>query len=112
MKRALSLILALVMSLSLCACGQKIDPEEKFREKVQNDVLRQSFYAYGAISFAKTTLTTIQVEGDTYTGKGTVSVRDNNGDTYVGSVTAVYRYDKKTDSFTKINLELGSLRAQ
>ena len=111
MRKVLSLFLAFVMSLcvSLCACGEKepeFDPKEEFRSEVSGDVATKCFFSYKDIKSAITFLSDIKVDGDTCTGKGKVTIRDAYGDTYVGKVTAVYRYNEETKSFSKISLDI------
>ena len=56
--------------------------------------------------------TDISVSGNTYTGKGKVTIRDNYGDTYVAKVTAVYTFDEEAKSFSKVSLEIDTPRKQ
>ena len=119
MKRALSLFLALAMCLSLClalcACGEKepeFDPKEEFKSEVRGDVAAKCMFSYKDVKSATTTLSDIKVDGNTYTGKGKVTIRDAYGDTYVGKVTAVYRYNEETKSFSKISLDIEQPKKQ
>lgn len=68
--------------------------------------MAECYFSYADVKSAITTLTDIDVDGDTYTGKGKVTVRDNYGDTYVGKVTAVYKYNAENESFTKVSLDI------
>lgn len=119
MKKVLSLFLAFVMCLSLCvslcACSEKepeFDPKEEFRSEVSGDVATKCFFSYKDVKSAITTISDIKVAGDTYTGKGKVTIRDAYGDTYVGKVTAVYRYNEETKSFSKISLDIETPKKQ
>ena len=114
MKKVLSLILALLMGITLLACGAKepeFDPKEVFKSKVQAAVAVQCKFSYEDVRNAMTSLTSISVEGDTYTGKGKVTIYDSYGDTYVGKITAVYKYNGG-ESFTKISLDIETPRKQ
>ena len=109
MKKMISALLALVMCLSLCACGTdepEFDPTEEFKSKVDADVAVTCLFSYKDVKTAMTSLTDVKVNGDEYTGKGKVTIRDAYGDTYVGKVTAVYRYNEDTQTFTKITLDI------
>lgn len=120
MKKSFSLFLALVMCLSLCACGDgngtketnEFDPKKEFRREVNIEVQATCYLSYADVKFTTTTLTDIDVDDDTYTGKGKVTVEDNYGDTYVGKVTAVYKYNAEKESFTKVSLDIETPRKQ
>lgn len=119
MKRALSLVLVLALclslGLSLCACGEKepeFDPREEFKSKVNGAVAAHCLLSYKDVKTAITTLSDIKVDGDKYTGKGKVTIRDAYGDTYVGKVTAVYRFNEESKSFTKISLDIEQPKKQ
>lgn len=115
MKKLLALLLTLVLCLSLCACGEKepeFDPEEAFESKVSSAVAAYCVLSYQDVKTAITTLSDIDVDGDIYTGKGKVTVRDNYGDTYVGKVTAVYKYNEETQSFSKVSLDIETPKKQ
>ncbi|MBE5803926.1 MAG: hypothetical protein E7316_05380 [Clostridiales bacterium] len=117
MKKVLSLILVLAMCLALCSCGAKesepeFDPKEEFKSKVNAAVAVECMFSYSDVKTAITNLSDITVDGDVYTGKGKVTIRDSYGDTYVGKVTAEYRYNAETQSFTKIDLDIEQPKKQ
>lgn len=115
MKKVIALSLVLIMVLSLCACGQKepeFDPREEFKSKVNAAVAAKCFLSYADVKTAITTLSDIDVDGNTYTGKGKVTIRDNYGDTYVGKVTAVYKYNEESKTFTKVSLDIETPKKQ
>lgn len=115
MKKVIALSLVLIMVLSLCACGQKepeFDPEEEFRSKVNSAVAAECYFSYADVKSAITTLSDIDVDDDTYTGKGKVTIRDDYGDTYVGKVTAVYKYNEESKTFTKVSLDIETPKKQ
>ena len=116
MKKIIALLLVLVMGLTVCACGAEkepeFDPEEEFKSEVDAAVAVKCAFTYADVKLAQTTLSDIEVDGDKYTGKGKVTIRDNYGDTYVGKVTAVYRYNEETKSFSKVSLDIETPRKQ
>lgn len=115
MKKVIALSLVLIMVLSLCACGQKepeFDPREEFKSTVNAAVAAKCYFSYADVRTAITTLSDIDVDGNTYTGKGKVTIRDNYGDTYVGKVTTVYRYDEDSKTFTQVSLDIETPKKQ
>lgn len=115
MKKVIALSLVLIMALSLCACSQKdskFDPREEFESKVNAAVAAKCVMSYADVKTAITTLSDIDVDGNTYTGKGKVTIRDNYGDTYVGKVTAVYKYNEESKTFTKVSLDIETPKKQ
>lgn len=117
MKKIIAVGLVLIMVLSMCACGQnqkknEFDPREEFKSKVDAAVAAKCILSYADVKTAITTLSDIDVNGDTYTGKGKVTIKDNYGDTYVGKVTAVYKYDEASKTFTKVSLDIDTPKKQ
>lgn len=116
MKRITALLLVFVMCLSLVACGgskkSASDTKDAFKRKVDAAVAVECKFSFKDVKSAMTSLTDIEVSDDTYTGKGKVTIRDSYGDTYVGKVTAVYQYNKDSDSFTKISLNIETPKKQ
>ncbi|MBR4656983.1 MAG: hypothetical protein IKO68_10570 [Oscillospiraceae bacterium] len=128
MKRAITILLALLMVLSLAACGDwpkdasgvaskntpttenTFDAKDAFKSKMQADVVVYSMFNYADVKLTTLDLTTIDADGDTYTGKGKVTVLDDYGDKYVGKVTGVYKLDGET--FTKISLDIETPKKQ
>lgn len=121
MKKTISLLLAISMIFALCACGQKepeYDPKDAFEDKVCATVY--AIYLFGAnadnvdnidnVKLVVPFLHSIEVDGNVYTGTGTVTVTDDYNQTYSGKMTAVYEYNEEDRSFTKISLEIGPLK--
>lgn len=112
MKKIISLLLALTMVFALCACGQKepeYDPEDAFKIEV-NAAVYVEYLFVDNVKTATSDLTDIKVDGNIYTGKGWVTVRDVYDETYSGKMTAVYEYNEEDRSFTKISLDIDTLR--
>ena len=115
MKRMIAIMLVIILGLSLCACGSKepeFNPSDEFESKVNATVAVEYMYSYADVKMAMTNLSDIEVNGDTYTGKGKVTITDNYGDKYVGKVTAVYKYNEETQHFTKVSLDIETPRKQ
>ena len=128
MKKAIPLLLALLIVLSLAACGDwpkdasgvaskntpkpenAFDAEEEFENSMYLDVLIYCKLSYADVKSVNLELTTIEVSGNTYTGKGKVTVGDDYGDKYVGKVTGVYELNGET--FTKTSLDIETPKKQ
>lgn len=121
MKKITSLLLALTMVFALCACGQKepeYDPKDAFEDEVEATVY--AIYLFGAnatnvdkvdnVKLVIPFIHSIEVDGNVYTGTGTVDVIDDHDATYSGKMTAVYEYNEEDRSFTKISLDIGPLK--
>lgn len=125
MKRAITILLALLMVLSFAACGDwpkegavkstktptqenTFDAKEALKDKMRADVSAHFIIYYENVKNVLLNLTTIDVDGNTYTGKGKVEVLDDYGDTYEGKVTGVYKLEGET--FTKIDLDIETPR--
>lgn len=94
MNKLISLSLALLLVLSLRACGQEKpepeeDPKERFEELVKIEVNLYCYSSYANVHSVITDIFSIDVTGDTYTARGKVRIVDDYGDTYVGKLTAV-----------------------
>lgn len=114
MKKFVSITLVLVMMLamcmSLCACGEsepEFDPREEFKAVIKDAVMRHCHNRYSEVKMVNTTVTKLDIDGDTYTGKGKVVITDDYGDKYEGNVIAVYEFDEETQEFTQISLTVG-----
>lgn len=109
MKKIIVLLMASVLCISLCACGNKnskFNPEEAFESEVRSAVAVKCMFSYKDVKLTTTSLTDIDVNGDTYTGKGKIRITDNYGDTYEGKLTAVYKYNEDSQDFKKISLDI------
>ena len=100
MKKALSLILALVLSLSLCACGKK-EPEypeynvnDEIRSAVQAEAAVYCIIEYADVKSVMASVTDTDDNGDgSYDVKGYITVIDDYADTYKGKFNAVVKID-------------------
>ncbi len=114
MKKTIAILLALLVALSLAACGgsasKKFDPEEELRSKISADVAVYCKFNYADVKLALTTISDISNNGDTYTAKGKVNITDNYGDKYSGKVTGVYKLEG--EAFTKVSLDIEQPRKQ
>lgn len=101
MKKTMSWILALVMCLSLAACGE--DEMEHSREIFQGQ-LKQDFTqycrsTYAEVKKAEPEIADLSIDGDTWTAKGKLVVTDNYGDIYTGKFTVVYTLNEDKTYF-------------
>lgn len=86
------------------------EKEDEFRIAVKSGV---SFYIttnYDVKPNHNIDISTIEVDGDTYTAYGKVTVTDKHGDLYTGKFTAVYEFDSNTQKFDKVEVEVGDLK--
>jgi uncharacterized lipoprotein YehR (DUF1307 family) len=115
MKKVISLILVVSMIFALSACGgsePEFDPEDAFRDEVNGAVIAYCALSYQNVKTANTYLSDITIDGNKYIGKGKVTIRDAYGDTYVGKITAEYRYNEDTKSFSKVKLDIEQPKKQ
>lgn len=122
MKKSSCLFLALVLCLSMMilgfsGCGATettypdttLDPDverrNEFEKEVESAVAVEIILTYGATPIG-TDLATINIDGNTYTAYGKVTVKDKYGDTYVGKVTAKYEYDEDFQRFVQKELDI------
>ena len=114
MKKWIALLLAATMCLGFAACAKEpeFDAKKEFEFKVNAAVAVKCTLSYADVKTATTNLTDINVSGNTYTGKGKVTIRDNYGDTYVAKVTAVYTFDEEAKNFSKVSLDIETPRKQ
>ena len=117
MKKGLALILALVMCLSLCACGSKKVSEDDIREEVRisEDDIREEvritvraraiakcMFTYQNVKFVSTAVTTMDDNGDgTYDVKGYITVIDDYGDSYKAKFDATVSVDEEGEGTCK-----------
>lgn len=97
-------------SVRVSACGEsepEFDPKEEFKAVIKDAVMRHCHNRYSEVKMVNTTVTKVDVDGDTYTGKGKVVITDDYGDKYEGNVIAVYEFDEETQEFTQISLSVG-----
>lgn len=110
MKKIVSLFLIIIICFSLCACGgnknSKFNSEDAFEDKVRAAVAVKCMFSYKDVKRTTTSLTDIDIVGDTYTGKGKVRITDDYGNTYEGKVKAVYKYDEENQDFEEISLDI------
>ncbi len=86
------------------------EKEEEFREVVVPSGLAfEIIWSDSDVEFQNCTISTVEVDGDTYTAYGKVTVKDNYGDTFTGKFTAVYEFDTNTQEFDKVSVEIDTL---
>lgn len=101
MKKAMSLILALVVCLSLAACGEDEmeDTRRLFTGQLNADFFLYCRRTYAEVKKAEPEIADLSIDGDTWTAKGKLVVTDNYGDTYAGKFTVVYTLNEEKTSF-------------
>lgn len=85
------------------------EKEEEFRLAVWSGV---SFYIitnYDVKEGHNIVISTVDVDGNTYTAYGKVTVTDNYGDRYTGKFTAVYEFNDNTQKFDRKSVDVGDL---
>lgn len=113
MKKVFSLILALVMCLSLCACGIGKDKKEKSMSERAADAVRAQINVYITLHYDTNgvpQVTTYVNETSMYQFEvsGKVTIRDKYGDTFTGKYDATAIYNPLTDEFD-VDYEVGKL---
>ena len=118
MKKALSLILALVMCLSLCACGASETsnkPEDKAADAVRNQLLVQTLLEYSFEGAPKITTFVNEIEPDydekcdaKYEVTGKILIMDKYGDYWYAKYDAYVLYDSTLDEYDVSKCELQS----
>ncbi len=116
MKKALSLLLALVLCLSLCACGASETsnkPEDKAADAVRNHLLVQTLLEYSFEGVPKITTFVNEIEPKYYeecdvkyevTGK--IYIMDKYGDFWCAKYDAYVLYDSTSDKYDVSKCEL------
>ena len=102
MKKVLSLILALVMCLSLCACGggsSKKSLSDRAADAVSSQIKVYVKLSYEVNGVPQVTTYVTETSTNHFKVTGKVTVRDAYGDTYSGKYDATAVYDPATDSF-------------
>ena len=115
MKKAIAVLLAVVMVFTLCACGggsskSKFDPEEALKSKIQADAAVYCKFNYSNVKNVMVSVTSISNDGDRYTAKGKVTIIDDYGDKYVGNFDAEYTLND--ESFSKNSLDISTPKKQ
>lgn len=110
-KRAVSLFLGIfIMAMCLAACGGEAEPEfdptEEVKSNVKAAVMVECKLSYSNVKNVLPNVTTVDIDGDTYTVKGKANIVDDFGDKYSGNFTAVYTYDEESQSFSKVSLDI------
>ena len=113
MKKFLCLLLAMVMCLSLVACGGSeksnvSSVEDKVRNAVKANIQAELLVNYDTVGVPEITCYIDEVGDNVYEVTGKVTVKDKYGDSYTGKYDANVEYDPATDECTT-NVELDSL---
>lgn len=101
MKKILAILMALVMCVSLSACGSSKEPEETVDEKVisavKSDITAEIILFYDTVGVPSITCFVDEISENEFEVTGKVTVKDKYGDTYTGKYDAVVEYDPSTD---------------
>ena len=116
MKKALSLILALVLCLSLCACGASETsntPEDKAADAVRNHLLVQTLLEYSFEGVPQITTFVNKIEPKynekcdaKYEVTGKIFIMDKYGDSYYAKYNAYVLYDSTLGKYDVSKCEL------
>ena len=100
MKKVLAIIMAVIMCLSLCACGKK-EPVETVEDKVissvKSNIMARIAIQYDTVGAPSITCFIDEIGENQYEATGKVTVKDKYGDSYTGKYDATVKYDPSTD---------------
>jgi len=85
------------------------EKEDAFRTAVRSGVSFYITWNYDVKENHNIDISTVEVNGNTYTAYGKVTVTDNYGDSYTGKFTAVYEFDENTQKFDKKSVDVSDL---
>lgn len=110
MKKVLSLILALVMCLSLCACGNKDTSSEKTPKEAVSDRAQSSVeltLTARKYKVARAKITTIEeVAENEFEFSGTYTAKDENYGEVKGTFEGTGIYDPETKDVDIIDIDI------
>jgi len=110
MKKVIAILLVLVLTLGLCACGGETQKKESVKEKVEkavrNRITATVVLKYGTSAPNITTYIN-EVDNNEYEVTGKVTV-NWNGDSWSGEYEAEVSYDPDMDN-CDVDLDLGDL---
>jgi len=105
MKKIPALILGLALTLALCSCGLRFDPEAEVKAAVNDDAYIYCLNSFSNVKDVYTDITTIDVKDNIYTVYGTVRIHDVYNEEYAGKLSAKYLLNEQ-HVFIKIRLQL------
>ena len=101
MKKVFSIILAMVLCLSLCACsGGNVDTksvEDKVKLAVESQIMAKITLQYDTTGIPSITYYIDKISENKFEVTGKVTVKDKYGDSFTGKYDAVVEYDPATD---------------
>lgn len=104
MKKFLSLLLALVMCISLVACGGESSSENttesvesKVERSVKSNIEVDIMFSYDTVGVPNITYYIDEVSENNFEVSGKVTVKDKYGDSYSGKYDATVKYNPETD---------------
>ncbi len=112
MKKFIAFLLVVVLSFSLVACGNSGGSEETVYDKIEDSVSAsinvRIMLSYDTQGVPNITYYIKEINENTYTVSGKVTVKDKYGDSYTGNYDATATYNSAEDDFD-IDLDLGTL---
>ncbi len=109
MKKVLAILLALVMCISLVACGEKepeFDLRSEIKSAIQSKASVECLFSYADVKLVLVDTLNYEDNGDgTYDCKGYIAVTDDYGDKYRGKYDAVVKVVDEDASVVSFDLE-------
>jgi len=111
MKKAILILLATIISISLIACGSKQNEslDEIIKRNVDSYVKSYVTFQYNPAAILNITFYIDESGNNEYEVTGKVTVKDKYGDSFTGNYTSFVRYDPETDDCNVISCEIGNL---
>ena len=112
MKKLLAVILAMLLCVSLFACGGKggdtESVEDKVKDAVESQIQVNIMLQYDTTGVPSITYYVDKIGENVFEVTGKVTVRDKYGDTYTGNYDAEVEYNPSTDK-CKVDCDIDKL---
>ena len=105
MKKVISLTLALIIALFLCACSSGYLSMDPLKRTVENEIIFNCMMNYEGVTSTNVSITNIEESDGYFYIKGKVYITDEYGDKYVGKFDAEYVLDGEEYEQTDLYIE-------